>query len=103
MLLEAGLIGMAAKSNSDYTSFQSEYNTQLANYNSATVPDEIANHKGLVDQARLDMNSANDQLVLFSSAAAGIWVLNALHAFSTGPMVADSGEKKSPVRLAYDP
>ena len=103
MLLEAGLIGMVAKSNSDYTSFQSEYNTQLANYQAATVPDEIASYKVLVDQARLDMNSANDQLVLFSSAAAGIWVLNALHAVLTGPKMADSGEKKSPVRLAFDP
>ena len=103
MLLEAGLIGMVAKSNSDYTSFQSEYNTQLANYQAATVPDEIASYKVLVDQARLDMNNANDQLVLFSSAAAGIWVLNALHAVLTGPKMADSGEKKSPVRLAFDP
>ena len=103
MLLEAGLIGMVAKSNSDYTSFQSEYNTQLANYQAATVPDEIASYKVLVDQARLDMNSANEQLVLFSSAAAGIWVLNALHAVLTGPKMADSGEKKSPVRLAFDP
>ena len=94
MLLEAGLIGMVAKSNSDYTSFQSEYNTQLANYQAATVPDEIASYKVLVDQARLDMNSANDQLVLFSSAAAGIWVLNALHAVLTGPKMADSGEKE---------
>ncbi len=103
MLLEAGLIGMVAKSNSDYTSFQSEYNTQLANYQAATVPNEIASYKVLVDQARLDMNSANEQLVLFSSAAAGIWVLNALHAVLTGPKMADSGEKKSPVRLAFNP
>ena len=80
MLIEAGPVAMAAKSSSDYTSFQSEYNSHLANYNSATVPAEIANHKALVDQARLDMNGANDQLVLFSSAA-GIWVVNALHAF----------------------
>ena len=103
MLIEAGLIGMAAKSSSDYTSFQTEYNTQLANYQAATVPDEIASYKVLVEQARLDMNSANDQLVLFSSAAAGIWVLNALHAVLTGPKMADGGEKKSPVRLAFDP
>jgi len=103
MLLEAGLIGMAAKSNSDYTTFQSEYDTQLANYNAATVPAEIASYKALVDQARTDMNGANDQLVLFSSAAAGIWVVNALHAFLTGPTFADGGDQGLPVRLAYDP
>ena len=103
MLIEAGLIGMAAKSSSDYTSFKGEYDTQLANYSSATVPSEIASYKALVDQARTDMDGANEQLVLFSSAAAGIWVLNALHAVLTGPKMADSGEKKSPVRLAFDP
>ena len=103
MLIEAGLIGMAAKSSSDYTSFKGEYDTQLANYNLATVPSEIASYKALVDQARTDMDGANEQLVLFSSAAAGIWVLNALHAVLTGPKIADSGEKKSPVRLAFDP
>lgn len=103
MLLEAGLIGMAAKSNSDYATFQSEFDAQLANYNAATVPEEIASYKVLVDQARTDMNGANDQLVLFSSAAAGVWVVNALHAFLTGPTFADSGKYGSPIRLAYDP
>jgi len=103
MLIEAGLIGMAAKSNSDYATFQSEFDAQLANYNAATVPEEIASYKVLVDQARTDMNGANDQLVLFSSAAAGVWVVNALHAFLTGPTFADSGREGPPVRIAFDP
>ena len=103
MLLEAGLIGMAAKSSSDYTTFKGEYDTQLANYSSATVPAEIASYKVLVDQARTDMNGANEQLVLFSAVAGGIWAVNALHAFFTGPVLADSDKGASPVRLAFDP
>ena len=102
LLLEAGIIGMAAKSNSDYASFQTEYDTQLANYNAATVPADIASYKALVDQARTDMTGANDQLTLFSAAAGGLWLINAIHAFLTGPDLADNASKL-PFRLAYDP
>ena len=102
LLLEAGIIGMAAKSNSDYASFQTEYDTQLANYNAATVPADIASYKALVDQARTDMTGANDQLTLFSAAAGGLWLINAIHAFLTGPDLADN-PSKLPFRLAYDP
>ena len=62
LILEAGMIGMVAKSNSDYISYENEYNTQLVNYNGATVPGDIANYKALVNQVRDDMISANDQL-----------------------------------------
>ncbi len=103
MLLEAGMIGMALKSSSDYTAFQDEYDTQLANYNAATVPTDIANYKTLVEKARADMNTSNDQLVLFSSAAIGVWVLNSVHAFLTGPVLASHDDQGSPLRLAYDP
>jgi TolB-like protein len=102
LLLEAGMIGMAAKSNSDYASFQTEYDTQFANYNAATVPADIASYKTLVDQARMDMTGANDQLTLFFAAAGGLWLINVVHAFLTGPELADNGSKL-PFRLAYDP
>jgi TolB-like protein len=102
LLLEAGMISMAAKSNSDYASFQTEYDTQLANYNAATVPADITSYKALVDQARADMTNANDQLTLFSAAAGGLWLINAIHAFLTGPDLADNASKL-PFRLAYDP
>jgi TolB-like protein len=102
LLLEAGMIGLVSKSNSDYASFQTEYDTQLANYNAATVPADIASFKALVDQARTDMTGANDQLALFSAAAGGLWLINVVHAFLTGPELADNGSKL-PIRLAYDP
>ena len=102
LLLEAGMIGLVSKSNSDYASFQTEYDTQLANYNAATVPADIASFKALVDQARTDMTGANDQLALFSAAAGGLWLINVVHAFLTGPELADNGSKLT-FRLAYDP
>ena len=102
LLLEAGMIGLVSKSNSDYASFQTEYDTQLANYNAATVPADIASFKALVDQARTDMTGASDQLALFSAAAGGLWLINVVHAFLTGPELADNGSKL-PFRLAYDP
>ncbi len=103
MLLEAGLIGMTIKNNSDYTAHQNEYNTQLNNYNNATTPDDIASYKALVEVAREDMDNANQQLVLFSSIAAGVWVLNSVHAFITGPVIAQDDAGGSPFRIAYDP
>ena len=102
LVLEAGMIGMAAKSNSDYTSYENEYNTQLDNYNNATVPEEIANYKALVDQARSDMTGASDQLTMFSAAAGGVFLISAIHAYITGPTLAE-GPKQLPLRLAYDP
>jgi len=102
MVLEAGMIGMVAKSNADYTSYENEYNTQLVNYNAATVPAEIASYKALVNQARDDMISASDQLTLFSAAAGGVFLISAIHAYITGPTIAE-GPKQLPIRLAYDP
>ena len=102
LVLEAGMIGMVAKSNSAYASFQTEYDIQLANYNAATVPGDIANYKAQVDQARDDMISANDQLTLFSAAAGGVFLISAIHAYITGPTLAE-GAKQLPLRLAYDP
>ncbi|MBL7012777.1 MAG: hypothetical protein ISR83_00015 [Candidatus Marinimicrobia bacterium] len=102
-LLEAGILGMAAKSNSDYTSFQTEYNTQLTNYQSATVPADIANYKVLVDEARNNMTKANDQLMLFSATAGGVWLINTIHAFLTGPKNEDEASNARPLQLAITP
>jgi hypothetical protein len=50
----------------------------------------------------MDMTGANDQLTLFFAAAGGLWLINVVHAFLTGPELADNGSKL-PFRLAYDP
>ena len=106
LLLEAGLIGMAAKSNSDYASFQTEYNTQLANYDDSTG-DELVGYKVLVKKARSDMMDSNDQLNLFIYASAGLWAINTIHAFLVGPKPDDDDDeeasKSPPFQLAYSP
>ena len=102
LLLEAGMIGLAAKSSGDYASSQTEYETQLANYQGATSPGEIAGYKIIVEQKRADMTDANNQLALFSGIAAGLWAINTIHAFLTGPELA-SNELNKPYRLAYNP
>ncbi len=102
-LIEAGLLGMVAKSNGDYTSFQTEYNTQLGNYQSATEPHKIAEYKVLVDEARNNMTKANDQLMLFSAAAGGLWAINTIHAFLVGPKNEDTAYTEGPLQLAFTP
>lgn len=101
-ILEAGLIGIAAKSSNDYSSFKTNYESELTSYQSATDPELIAAYKISVTQARADMTYANDQLALFSGIAAGIWAVNTIHAFLTGPELA-SEKLDKPYRLAYNP
>jgi hypothetical protein len=48
------------------------------------------------------MTSSNDQLTLFSAAAGGVFLISAIHAYITGPTLAE-GPKQLPLRLAYDP
>ena len=100
--LEAGLIGMAAKSSGDYSTAKSDYDAQLVNYQSATDPTAIAEYKSLVESARASMNTANDQMTVFSVAAGGVWLVSAVHAYLTGPRMA-SKQKAPALRLAYDP
>ena len=102
LALEAGLVGMAAKSSGDYTTAKNDYDAQLLNYQAATDPTDISLYKDLVETARTNMNSANDQLVLFSAAAGGVWLLNAVHAYLTGPRLGLLPDE-TPFRLAHDP
>ena len=101
LALEAGLVGMAAKSNGDYTTAKNDYDAQLLNYQGATDPTEITEYKGLVETARTNMNSASDQLTMFSAAAGGVWLLNAVHAYLTGPRSGYQAHAPA-FRLAYD-
>ena len=100
LVAESALIGMAVKSNSDYISAETIYNTKLSEYQSATEPDKISLLKIDVNTARSDMTSASDQLVMFSAAAGGLWLLNTLHALIVAPK--DDMVHKTNYRLAYD-
>ena len=49
-----------------------------------------------------DLQKANDQLVMFSAAAIGVWAANIIHAYITGPSPGN-GLSSRPLKLAYDP
>ena len=101
LVLESALIGMAAKSNSDYTAAQTNYNAKLLQYQSSTEPSAIAQLKQEVSVARTDMTSASDQLMIFSAAAGGLWLLNTIHALIVEPK--DDMANIPSFRIAYDP
>ena len=48
----------------------------------------------------LTFKQPNDQLMLFSASAAGLWALNVIHAFITGPR---DDLASLPITVAYDP
>ena len=100
LVAESALVGMAVKSNTDYTAAETTYNTKLSEYQSATDPETISLLKTDVSAARSSMTSASDQLVMFSAAAGGVWLLNTLHALIVAPK--DDIAHKASYRLAYD-
>ena len=100
LVMESALVGMAVKSNSDYVAAETNYNTKLAEYQSATDPATISLLKTDVNIARDDMTSASDQLMMFSAAAGGLWLLNTLHALIVVPK--DDMAQRTTYRLVYD-
>ena len=97
----AALFGaLAMTSNSGFTKAQTEFNTNLDLYNTASNVDDIASYRAKVEQADQDMSSKNTNLMIFSGLYIGLWVGNMVHAYLTW----DGDEEASlPIRLAYDP
>lgn len=102
LLLEAGMVAMAVKSSGDYANFNTDYDEHVLNYKAASNQEDIDNYTLLANQARANMSDSNGQLALFSSLAVGLWAVNTIHAFLTGPEIASNTLDK-PYRLAYNP
>jgi hypothetical protein len=66
----------------------------------STSQADIQNYGNQLMAIDADLHSANDQLMLFSASAAGLWAINVIHAFIAGPKDSFSS---LPVSLAYDP
>ena len=91
---------LAMTSNSGFTKAQTDYNTNLDLYNTASNVDDIASYRAKVEQADQEMSSKNTNLMIFSGLYIGLWVGNMVHAYLTW----DEDEEASlPIRLAYDP
>ena len=101
--LEVVLIGMTISNYSAFNSAQSDYNSNLASYNSASSPDDVAHYRTLVENADQEMLKRNNNLLLFSSLTTVVWIGNMVHAYLTGPEDEDEREATLPIRIAYDP
>ena len=81
--------------NSDLTAFNQQYNN-------ATDPVQIADLRSKTLQAEADQLSSNDQMTTMIYAAGGLWAINVVHAFLTGPK-ADTASRSSGFNLVYHP
>ena len=96
------LWALTMNSQSTFTDLQSDQDAVKALYNAATQQTEIDDYINQLNTIETDLQKANDQLVMFSAAAIGVWAANIVHAYVTGP---SSGNALSsgPLKLAYDP
>ena len=107
MGLEVILIGMTLSNNAAFNKAQTDYNSNLTSYNTASTLDDIANYRMLVEEADQEMIKRNNNLLLFSSLTTLVWIGNMVHAYLTGPedVEARSDDRSAalPLRIAYDP
>jgi TolB-like protein len=105
--LEVILLGLTLSNNSAFNTAQSDYNSNLASYNTASTQDEIASYRSLVVKADQEMVKRNNNLLLFSSLTTVVWIGNMVHAYLTGPEDVedrpDDREAALPIKIAYDP
>jgi TolB-like protein len=100
MGIELALIGLAYNSQSTFNSLQSDQDAARALYDASTSQADIEKYAAQVVAIDADLQAANDQLALFSSSAAGLWAINVIHAFITGPK---DDLASLPITVAYDP
>lgn len=100
-------IAVGALIYTSYSSYQKatdNYNTYVERYNQSTNPTEISDYKDKVKISHGDIETSNDQMKLFASVAAGLWLANAVHAYLVGPKGASGRAYTEPsLKLAYDP
>ena len=101
------MLGLTLSNNSAFNTAQSDYNSNLVAYSSASTQDEIASYRALVVEADEEMVKRNNNLLLFSSLTTVVWIGNMVHAYLTGPKDvearSDDREAALPIRIAYDP
>ena len=100
MGLELALIGLAVNTKSTLTGLKADQDAARQLYMASTSQADIQKYGTQLVAIDTDLNSANDQLMLFSASAAGLWAVNVIHAFISGPKDSFSS---LPVSLAYDP
>ena len=94
--------GLAFSAYSAYSTANSNLTAFNQQYNNATDPVQIADLRSKTLQAEADQLSSNDQMTMMIYAAGGLWVINVVHAFLTGPK-ADTASRSSGFDLVYHP
>ena len=96
------LWALTMSSQSTFNDLQADQDAVTALYNAATQQTEIDDYINQLKTIETDLQKANDQLVMFSAAAIGVWAANIVHAYITGPS-AGNALSSGPLKLAYDP
>jgi TM2 domain-containing membrane protein YozV len=94
--------GLAFSAYSAYTTANSDLTAFNQQYNNATDPVQIADLRSKTLQAEADQLSSNDQMTAMIYAAGGLWAINVVHSFLTGPK-ADTASRSSGFDLVYHP
>jgi TM2 domain-containing membrane protein YozV/TolB-like protein len=94
--------GLAFSAYSAYSTANSDLTAFNQQYNNATDPVQIADLRSKTLQAEADQLSSNDQMTTMIYAAGGLWAINVVHAFLTGPK-ADTASRSSGFDLVYHP
>jgi len=101
---EAVLGALAYLQYQNFIQARDDYNLNLSRYNSATDVNLIAEYKALAKESHATMVDAENQFFLFGGLAGGVWVLNVIHAYLTGPTETTAYQPKpSGIALAYSP
>ena len=96
------LWALTMSSQSTFNDLQADQDAVTALYNAATQQTEIDDYINQLKTIETDLQKANDQLVMFSAAAIGVWAANIVHAYITGPSPGNA-LSSGPLKLAYDP
>ena len=101
---EAAMLGMTYLSTVAYSDAEKNFNQYQTLYNQTSDTDLIAEYRQKKAEYHDEMETANNQLYLFAGLAGGLWLLNVVHAYITGP----SGEDQSyninrNLQVAYSP
>jgi len=99
---ELALGALAFSAYSTYSTANSDLVAFNQQYNNATDPTQIADLRSKTLQAEADQVSSNDQMTTMIYAAGGLWAINVVHAFLTGPK-SDTASRTSGFDLVYHP
>jgi len=101
---EVVMAGVIYSSYTAYKEAHDDYNKYLDLYNNEKNSDKIAEYRDQTEKSHKNMDTANEQIRMFTGVAGGIWIANAVHAFLVKPKRGSSTTYDEPfLTLSYDP